>query len=249
MAYFWPIISAIASGTASAASGTKGPVAQPGQAPAGNARQQIERIQATGDLMSQAASMNKHAMAGGDLTANRAPAVSSGSGGAQMQVMSPMKSMMQPMSPQGANAGAPMPQMAYGSPQGSAMMGSGGGPAPMISPSASAPQVNSMQYNAPIGPPPPSGAAASGASGASGAASGSKLGSSASAAGNYAALAGALASIAQSTKGQSVQAPGFMPGTVSGMRPSISARGSGGGMDVEQLIRMLSQRGGGRRRL
>ena len=68
----------------------------------------------------------------------------------------------------------------------------------------------------------------------------------------YAAIAAALANAASNVKGQSAQAPGFMPGTVQGLQPSTARGGGvvgrgGGDMDMNQLIRILSGQGGKRR--
>jgi len=245
--WFWPMMGMVASGASSAATGVKGPTAQPGQAPAGNWRQQMQRIQATGDLMSQISDMRKEAMVGGHATGMRAPQVSSGSGGPGLQgaPMNPSN----PMGPRGAMSSNPM---AYSSPRGSEMPGGmpGGGPQPIRQPMQAPTPAPTPEAAQPLmaaqmpGPTPamqtpttPQGPPTSTTSGGGV---------------PYAQIAAALASAASNVKGNSVQAPGYIPGTVQGLTPSASqartVRGGGGNMDINQLIRLLSSQSRGRRR-
>ena len=272
MAYFWPIVTMIASGVGSAAGGVKGPTAQAGQATPGGGRKTMEYLRPQASKMIKGlADMKYDADVGGILTAQRAPEVTSGTGGTGLQG-APQRAPNNPAqygSPRGSDL---MMQRNYGSPRGSDVMSSAGGgiggagrggALSMGLPTGAAPQSISGPTPAPTPAPTPTLGAAPQAPGATpptvtpttpqGPPT-NTMDNSASAAGSYAAIAGALANIAQSAKGQSVQAPGFIPGTVQGLQPTVGSGGGrtvatrgGGDMDMSQLIRMLSSQRGRRR--
>ncbi len=229
VAWFWPAVSAIISGGASAAGSFKGPTAQPGRAEPGGMRKNMEMMRPQASkMLQQMAQMKADADAGGPLTSMQgAPAQAgqatpgqglqgamqpSGGAGGAMSVTAPPNNQTIAMQPVNPNA-----------PPGSINPGSG----PPANPSGA---VSASHVSRPTS------ASSSGASGSS-------------AASNAAGIASALASLAGNVRGQSANAPGINLETTSGLQPSISARG--GQKDIRQLMQLLAQqqgRGGRRRR-